>query len=84
MKDKIVEEVRKDLLERSKKGITKYKKTLDREDLSLRSWLNHQYEELLDAALYCKKSIKMIESGNLWLVYRKTNNNKLNGKKKSK
>ena len=56
--DKIVESVRKDLLKRSQRGILKYNITLDREDLSLEEWLNHQYEELLDAALYCKRAIK--------------------------
>lgn len=57
MKDKIVEEVISDLNERSEKGIRKYNTTLARDDLSLEQWLNHQYEELLDAALYCKRAI---------------------------
>ena len=56
MKDSIVEEVRNDLKNRSELGIKKYNTTLDRNDLHLRDWLNHQYEELLDAALYTKKS----------------------------
>ncbi len=62
MKDSIVEEVRNDLKKRSKLGIQKYNTTLDRKDLHLRDWLNHQYEELLDAALYCKRAIKEIDN----------------------
>lgn len=61
MKDKIVQEVRNDLLKRSERGIQKYGITLDREDLPLIEWLKHQYEELLDAALYCKKTINELE-----------------------
>ena len=61
MVDKIVEEVRKDLLDRSELGIKKYKTTLDKNELPLKDWLNHQYEELLDAALYAKRAIKEIE-----------------------
>lgn len=53
--DPIVEEVRGDLLSRSQKGIKQYKKTLDRKDIDLDGWLQHLYEELLDAALYVKR-----------------------------
>lgn len=55
--DPIVAVVRDDLLKRSRHGIAKYGVTLDRNDLTLEQWLNHQYEELLDAALYCKRAI---------------------------
>lgn len=61
MKDKIVEAVCKDLQDRSERGINKYGTTLDRNDLSLIDWLNHQYEELLDAALYTKRAIKELQ-----------------------
>jgi len=57
MKDSIVESVRTDLHQRSQRGITKYGTTLDREDLSLKDWLQHAYEETLDKALYLKKAI---------------------------
>ncbi len=60
--DSIVEEVRKDLKQRSKLGIKKYDTTLDREDLSLLEWHQHHYEELLDAALYTKRIIKDLKS----------------------
>jgi len=61
LKDSIVEEVRADLKRRSEVGINKYGVTLDRKDLSLREWLSHQYEELLDAALYCKRAISELD-----------------------
>jgi len=61
MKDSIVESVRKDLDDRSKLGIEKYGVTLDREDIDLKGWLNHAYEETLDKALYLKRAIKELE-----------------------
>lgn len=53
--DSIVEEVRSDLHNRSQRGIKKYNTTLDRNDLELKDWVQHLYEELLDAALYVKR-----------------------------
>lgn len=41
--------------ERSETGIKKYKRTLDRDDLSFIDWLNHLQEELMDATLYIEK-----------------------------
>ena len=61
IKDKIVEQVCKDLQSRSERGIAKYGTTMERKDLDLKDWLNHQYEELLDAALYCRRAIKELE-----------------------
>lgn len=55
--DSIVEAVRADLLHRSRLGIEKYGTTLDRKDLKLRDWLQHAYEEHLDAANYLKRAI---------------------------
>tara|TARA_R110002020_G_scaffold448924_1_gene661873 strand:+ start:745 stop:942 length:198 start_codon:yes stop_codon:yes gene_type:complete len=63
MIDKIVEDVRKDLLDRSELGIKKYGVTLDRNDLDLKDWLQHAYEECLDQANYLKRAIKEIENG---------------------
>ena len=59
--DAVVEEVRKDLLERSNIGIKKYGVTLERNDLTLKQWLIHAYEECLDQANYLKRSILEIE-----------------------
>ena len=55
IEDKVVEAVREDLLKRSQVGIKKYGVTLDRSDLSLKEWLIHLREELMDATLYIKK-----------------------------
>jgi len=30
--------------------------------LELRQWLQHQYEELLDAAVYCRRAIQEIDN----------------------
>ena len=56
--DPIVANVRKDLLDRSRVGLLKYGVGLDRTDLSRTDWLQHAYEELLDAALYMKRLIQ--------------------------
>ena len=60
--DKIVLEVMKDLNSRSLIGLNKYKTSLEDSKEDLIAFLNHQYEELLDAALYCKKSIKLLKN----------------------
>ena len=57
MIDTVVEAVREDLLKRSQIGIKKYGVTLDRNDLSLKDWLEHAYQECLDQANYLKKAI---------------------------
>jgi len=46
--------------ERSKRGVLKYGKTLDRTDVDLIDWLNHLQEELMDATLYIEKLKKEI------------------------
>ena len=46
--------------ERSKRGVSKYGKTLDRTDVDLIGWLNHLQEELMDATLYIEKLKKEI------------------------
>lgn len=59
--DTVVEAVREDLLRRSQIGIAKYGVTLDRTDLNLRDWLQHTYEETLDAANYLKRTIMELD-----------------------
>lgn len=59
--DTVVAAVRADLLRRSELGIAKYGVTLDRTDLNLRDWLQHAYEEHLDAANYLKRAIMEID-----------------------
>lgn len=46
---------------RQQKGINKYGTTVADNQLSLREWLQHQYEELLDAAVYCRRAITEID-----------------------
>lgn len=55
IEDPIVLKVLAKYYERSQKGIKKYKKTLNRDDLSKLDWLNHLQEELMDATLYIEK-----------------------------
>ena len=53
--DSVVNSVVEKFQERSRAGIEKYNKTLDRNDLCLVEWLNHLQEELMDATLYIQK-----------------------------
>jgi len=55
-------EVIKDMIAREQLGIKKYGTTIDRDDYSLKDWMQHHYEELLDAALYVKKQIQKLEN----------------------
>jgi hypothetical protein len=58
--DTIVLSVMEDLNSRSiLVGVNKHKRTLDREDLSRKDWLQHAYEECLDQANYLKKLISL-------------------------
>ena len=61
-KDKIVLQVMNDLNDRSRIGVEKYGVTLERNDLSLKDWLQHAYEECLDQANYLKRAILEIEN----------------------
>lgn len=61
MIDPIVDEVRADLLRRSAVGIREYGCTL--EHLTLRSALEHAYEEALDLANYLKAAMRRLDAG---------------------
>jgi hypothetical protein len=54
-------EVIKDIERRQEIGIKKYGTTVDKNSLTLREWMQHSYEELLDAAIYHKKILKELE-----------------------
>ena len=58
MIDKITEQVIGDLKSRSERGIKKYNTTLDQNNKD--DFMNHLYEELLDAAQYVKKEQSVI------------------------
>ena len=55
IQDPILLKVLAKYYERSERGIKKYGRTLDRDDLSFLDWLNHLQEEVLDATLYIEK-----------------------------
>lgn len=55
IQDPILLKVLAKYYERSETGIKKYKRTLDRDDLTFLDWLNHLQEELMDATLYIEK-----------------------------
>lgn len=50
-----------EIAQRQQLGINKYGTTVADNQLSLREWLQHQYEELLDAAVYCRRAIAEID-----------------------
>ena len=51
-----------DVAQRQAKGVAKYGTTVADNPLVLRQWLQHQYEELLDAAVYCRRAIAEIDA----------------------
>jgi hypothetical protein len=54
--------VAEDIFRRQALGLKKYGVTVTGNPLPLRDWLQHQYEELLDAAIYCKRAIEEIDN----------------------
>ena len=52
-----------DIAKRQQLGISKYGTTVRENPLALRDWLQHQYEELLDAAVYCRRAIEELDKG---------------------
>ncbi len=60
--DTVVKSVLDKYQERSETGKLKYGKTLDRKDLTMKQWLTHLQEELMDATLYVEKLLKEIQS----------------------
>ena len=57
----IEQQVCADILRRQSLGVAKYGTTLANNPLPLREWLEHQYLELLDAALYCKRAMQEMD-----------------------
>ena len=53
--DPIVLAVMTKFYERSRAGIKKYNKTLNRNDLSTLDWINHAQEEAMDFCLYLER-----------------------------
>lgn len=50
-----------DIARRQQVGIAKYGTTVAANPLPLRAWLQHHYEELLDAAVYARRAIEEID-----------------------
>tara|TARA_R100001463_G_scaffold15969_2_gene41471 strand:+ start:213 stop:425 length:213 start_codon:yes stop_codon:yes gene_type:complete len=61
-RDPIIEKVVNQLVNRSDVGFNKYKITLDDDNSSLLTWLQHLQEELLDAANYIEKIKSVLEN----------------------
>jgi hypothetical protein len=51
-----------DIAVRQQLGIVKYGVTVAENPLELIEWLQHQYEELLDAAIYCRAAIEKLKN----------------------
>ena len=54
--------VSRDILDRQAMGLSKYGTTVAANPLALREWLEHQYFELLDAAVYCRRAMAEIDA----------------------
>ena len=52
-----------DIAERQRKGIAKYTRDLHNNPHSMREMVQHMYEELLDAAIYCRETIDKLDNG---------------------
>ena len=50
-----------DIAKRQATGMNKYGISVADNPLLLKAWLWHQYEELLDAAVYCRRAIAELE-----------------------
>lgn len=53
-----------DIARRQALGIKKYNSTVRDNNLSLKQWLQHAYEETLDKAVYLKRAIEQIDKDN--------------------
>lgn len=59
--DEIVDAVRHKYVKRAVVGQKKYGQKMTREDLSLKDWLTHHQEELMDATLYTEAEIRRLD-----------------------
>lgn len=51
-----------DIARRQQFGLHKYGTTVAQNPLELRQWLQHQYEELLDAAVYTRRAMAELDT----------------------
>ena len=61
MTSNITKKVIEDLIASDRKGLEEYGVTVDRDDYTLRDWLQEAYEETLDTAKYLAAAIKKLE-----------------------
>jgi len=54
----IEEKVKSIIDERAERGASKYGVTMERDDLTVREWIRHTQEELLDATIYLEKILE--------------------------
>ena len=59
--DEVVENLVCKFRRRSLVGVQKYGTTLDENNLSLKQWVVHTQEELMDASLYLNKIIMVLQ-----------------------
>lgn len=60
--DKNVENVRRQLLERSKVGLETYGTNTERTDIDLLGWMQELQEELMDATIYIERIKQELKS----------------------
>ena len=58
IEEKVIAEIR----QRAEKGEAKYGTTMDRDDLSLKEWMQHLKEELMDGVIYTQKIIDILDA----------------------
>ena len=61
MSSKITQKIIADLIASDKKGLKEYGVTVDRDDYTLRDWLQEAYEETCDTAKYLRAAIEKID-----------------------
>jgi len=55
MNDQIIQSIKDQFQERSDRGQSKYGTTMDRNDLTVKEWLQHAQEEAMDFVVYLEK-----------------------------
>lgn len=50
-----------DIAQRQRRGISKYGTSVEGNPLPLKAWLQHAYEEHLDAAIYLRRALEQLE-----------------------
>jgi hypothetical protein len=50
-----------DIADRQRKGMLKYGRSVEKNPLPLREWLEHAYQECLDQAVYLRRAMEEID-----------------------